>query len=512
MIDYMDYFNIREAHVLQHWSLRKISREFGLSRNTVKKYIADTSLPQYRRSSTRSCPVLGSFMELIDELIQEDLKKPKKQRFIGHTFYIHMRDMHGYTGAEATMRKYFCLRRRELAGLTQVTVPLIHPPNGEAQVDWIEDITVVLKGKEVLVQGFCMRTINSQKPFIKVYHSMEMECWLDGHQTGFEFLSGIPTRITYDNPKVAVTKVLKGRKRTENTLFVSFKGYYGFNTFYCMPGTPEEKGGVENGVGYIRRNFFVPFLTGNSLDDINAQLWEKCSKEDTRIPQGRTVSIGAAFGVEKQTLGHLPPRPFECCQTGHVKIAGKTATFSYQKNYYSVPVKYIFRTLLLKIFPERLVVCHEDEIVAVHKRLHGVEYEYMLDPLHYLLCLKTKPALLEYGKPFAEWELPEEFTRYFTALKGAYEHQAGREYIKVLMQLQTFSIEEVREAIHQALASGTCHPDAVIGLLKMRKQSSILEGSGLPGHSLMHRIQVQQPECKSFDLLLYEQGEEAVAC
>jgi transposase len=508
----MDYFNIREAYVLKKWSIRRIAREYGLSRNTVKKYVADNVLPEYRRSSIKLCPVLGAFMEIIDELIQEDLKKPKKQRFIGHTFYTYMRNTHGYTGAEPTIRKYFCLRRRELAGQTQVTVPLIHPPNGEAQVDWIEDITIMLDGKETLVQGFCMRTINSQKPFLKVFHSMEMECWLDGHQNGFDFLGGVPSRITYDNPKVAVTKVFQGRKRIENTLFMSFKGYFGFNTFYCMPGTPEEKGGVENGVGYIRRNFFVPFLTGNSLDDINAQLRVKCSEEDARIPQGRKAPIGAAFAGEKGTLSYLPQRPFECCQTRHVKIAGKTATFSHQKNYYSVPVKYIFRTLLLKIFPERLVVCHEDEVIAEHQRPHGVEYEYMLDPLHYLLCLKTKPALLEYGKPFAGWKLPEEFTRYFSALKVTYEQQAGKEYIKVLMQLQTYSMEEVREAIHQALESGTCHPDAVIGLMKMRKQSSILGGNSLFSHSPVHRIQVQQPDCKSFDLLLYEQREEAVAC
>jgi len=90
----------------------------------VKKYVADSVLPQYQCSSARQSPVLGPFIELIDELIQEDLKKPRKQRFIGHTLYTCLRDSHGYTGAESTMRKYFCLRRRELAGLTKVTVPL----------------------------------------------------------------------------------------------------------------------------------------------------------------------------------------------------------------------------------------------------------------------------------------------------------------------------------------------------------------------------------------------------
>jgi transposase len=511
VIDLMDYFKVREAHFIQKWSARRIAREYGLSRNTVKKYMAENMLPQYRRSSDRFCPVLGPFIELIDELIQEDLKKPRKQRFIGHTFYIYLRDSHGYTGSESTLRKYFCLRRRELTGLTKVSVPLVHPANGEAQVDWIEDITVIIGGKETIVQGFCMRTTYSQKPFLRVYHTMEMECWLEGHRNGFEFLGGIPSRITYDNPKVAVTKVLKGRKRVENSLFLSFKGYYGFNTFYCMTETPEEKGGVENGVGYIRRNFFVPFLTGESLDDINRQLLDKCHQEDVRTPQGRHEPIEVAFEAEKGALRPLCQMPFECCQLKPVKIAGKTATFSFQKNYYSVPVKQIYRTLMLKIFPDSLVVCHEDEVVAVHERLHGVEYEYMLDPLHYLLCLKTKPALLDYGKPFVGWKLPEEFIRYSNALKAVYEQKAGREYIRVLMQLQIHSIDEVREAIHQALGSGSCHPDAVIGILKMRQRGSVLEVDSSLTYSPLQHIHVQQPECKSFDILMHEEREEAVA-
>jgi transposase len=511
VINAVNYFNIREAHFIQKWSVRRIARVFEISRNTVKKYLAESALPQYHRTVSRACPVLGPFIEIIDELIMKDLKKPRKERFIGYTFYKHLRDNYQYTGAEATLRKYFCLRRRELAGVTKVTVPLVHPPNGEAQADWIEDISVMIGGNHTIVQGFCLRTNNSKKPFLKVYHTMEMECWLDGHRSGFEFYGAVPSRITYDNPKVAVIKVLQGRKRTENSLFVSFKGYYGFNTFYCMVETPEEKGGVENSVGYIRRNFFVPMLEGDTIEDINRQLLIACRQEDERIPQRSKETIGTMFEAEEGALHALPQRPFECCQTRHVKIAGKTSTFSFSKNYYSVPVTYIYRTLLLKIFPERLVICKEDEIVAVHQRLHGVEYEYGLDPLHYLLCLKTKPGLLEHGKPFVGWKLPEEFDRYLRALKATYGEKAGREYIKVLLQLQTHSIEEVRNAIFHTLSSGTCHPDAVIGVLKMRAHSSGLDVDSLLDQSSWQHIRVTQPECKNFDVLICSEREEAVA-
>jgi transcriptional regulator with XRE-family HTH domain len=124
----MNYFNIREAHFIQKWSIRKIARAFGISRNTVRKYLIDGSLPQYHRSIDRPCPVLGPFIETIDELITEDLNRKRKERFTGHTFYKCLRDNHGYAGSEVTLRRYFCVRRRELSGSTKVTVPLVHPP------------------------------------------------------------------------------------------------------------------------------------------------------------------------------------------------------------------------------------------------------------------------------------------------------------------------------------------------------------------------------------------------
>lgn len=511
MIDVMDYFNIREAHFIQKWGIRRIAREYGLSRNTVRKYVADGALPQYHQSVDRSCPVLGPYIEVIDELIKKDLEKKPKERFTGHTFYKYLRDDYGYARSENTLRKYFCQRRRELAGCTKVIVPLCHPPNGEAQVDWIEDITVVINGEQTIVQGFCMRLNYSKKPFVKVYPSMEMECWLDGHRSGFEHFGGIPSRITYDNPKVAVTKVLKGRKRVENSTFTTFKGYYGFNTFYCMIGTPEEKGGVENSVGYIRRNFFVPTLECDTIDDINRKLLVTCCEEDERLPQGSKELIGVAFEAEKGAMHELPLRPYDCCRVKHVKIAGKTATFSFQKNYYSVPMKYIYRTLTLKVYPDKLVVCDESEVAAVHQRLHNVEYEHMLDPVHYLPCLKTKPALLEYGKPFVEWRLPIEFDQYFEALKMTYKEKAGKEYIRVLMELQTYSMEEVKNAIHQALCLGTCHPDAVIGILKVSAYNSAKDVHEKITDPPWRHIQIIQPECKSFDILMCAEREEVVA-
>ncbi len=513
MIEVVEYADIREAYYVKGWSVRKIAKTFGLSRNTVKKYIQDGAFPEYHSYVEKERPVLGSFEEKIDEIILADLEKNPKERFTSHTLFEHLSGEYGYEGAESTLRRFFCQRRREILGSANVTVPLDHPPNGEAQVDWIEDIPVVINGEKVNVQGFCLRLNYSGRKFVKVYRTMEMECWLDGHRSAFEFLGGVPPRITYDNPRVAVTKVLKGRKRVENNTFLGFRGYYSFGSLYCMRRTPEEKGGVENGVGYVRRNFFVPTLEGKDIDDINSQMLAVCLREDNRIAKRRQDSISAAFEREKRSLLPLPQKPYECCRLLPVKIASRTSTFGFENNRYSVPTKYVCQTLMLKVYPNHLEVCRDDEVVAVHKRLHGVVYQDCLDPMHYLPCLEKKPALLDHGKPFVNWQLPEEFARYLEDLRTPYGEKARREYIRVLLQLQYYSVQDVASAIGQALRAGTRDPDAVISLLKVREHKlTTLDSTGdFKTIPFPERIRILQPDCATFDRLLDLEVEEVAA-
>jgi len=48
----------------------------------------------------------------------------------------------------------------------------------------------------------------------------------------------VPGRIRYDNLKLAVTRVLKGRDRAESERFVALRSHYGFDSFFCIPGKP----------------------------------------------------------------------------------------------------------------------------------------------------------------------------------------------------------------------------------------------------------------------------------
>lgn len=74
----------------------------------------------------------------------------------------------------------------------------------------------------------------------------------------FRYFEGVPHRITYDNLKAAVFKILTGHTRLEQQAFITFRSHYLFESHYCTPGQGHEKGGVEHSVGFGRRNFMVP--------------------------------------------------------------------------------------------------------------------------------------------------------------------------------------------------------------------------------------------------------------
>ena len=93
---------------------------------------------------------------------------------------------------------------------------------------------------------------------MQAYPNQRQESFFDGHVKAFAHMQGVPQRITYDNLKTAVQRVLEGRTREEQRAFVVFRSHYLFDSRFCTPAQGHEKGGVESAVGYARRNFLVP--------------------------------------------------------------------------------------------------------------------------------------------------------------------------------------------------------------------------------------------------------------
>lgn len=444
--------------------VKQIARETGLSRNTVRKYVRDPQLPVYNRTEPYARPALGDFTGVVDEILSADKDLPRKRRHTAKRIFERLRDEWGYAGGESTVRAYVAERKREMGiAARAVTFPIDHQPReAAAQMDWGERVAAIA-GIETKVHLCCVRLNYSGHFLVQVFPAERQEMMFEGHRRAFEFFGGVPPRITYDNLTSAVKKVLKGRNRDEQSEFAAFRAQYLYESDFCNRAAPWEKGGVENMIGYVGRNYFVPAPRFPSIEDLNADLFDWCAENALRIPHGRERTVGELFDEEAPHLIALPERPPECCKTYNVK-ASHESIVSHETNRYSVPVAYANRKLVLKTFAFSVVIAAADRVIARHRRSF-LRYEYVLEPLHYVPLLARKPGALLYAKPFKDWKLPAIFAAFHAALLDRDPLGGGKEYVKVLLLLRDHTIEALEQALNAAWRLRAINADAVACLL-----------------------------------------------
>jgi len=184
------YGRVRHACQIEGLSQREVARRFGLHRNTVRKMLAFSVPPGYRRSKPPACPKLDPVTPVIAAILEADRSAPPKQRHTAKRIYERLRAEHGFEGSYTTVKDYVRARRvRE----QEMFVPLIHPP-GHAQADFGE-AEAVIGGVRQKVHFFCLDLPHSDTGFVKAYPAERIEAFCDGHNAAFGFLGGVPQSI-----------------------------------------------------------------------------------------------------------------------------------------------------------------------------------------------------------------------------------------------------------------------------------------------------------------------------
>src|SRR5262249_49787380 len=168
-----------------------------------------------------------------------------------------------------------------------------------------------------------------------------------------------------------------------------------------------EKGHVENGVGYVRRNFLVPVPAGDSWDDLNADLAAACRHEFERTAAGRAQATAALLAADRAAFLPLPAEPFEARRVEWVTITSLSLG-RFDGNDYSVPTACAHQALTATGTTDRVRFHRRGTVVAEHARCWG-KGQVTFEPLHYLALLERKPGALDYARPLAGWSLPEVF-------------------------------------------------------------------------------------------------------
>src|SRR5690625_3580619 len=349
--EYIRFLYFREGE-----SLRSIARKTGLHRNTVKKALEDSDSPKYRRTAPVQHPVLGPYLEVINAWLEQDKQQPPKQRHTAKRIFDRLCEPpYHFTGGESTVRDYV---RKQREKSSEVYVPLEFGPGESAQCDWGE-VTVVYNGVERTFYLFCMRLCYSGDIFVRVYRNQRQEAFFDGICRALEFFGGVPRELVFDNLKTAVKRVLVGRQREEQEGFARLRTHYVFEARFCNPASGNEKGMVENLVGYARRNFLVPVPEASDLDELNEMLLAQCIANRQRRKHRRDETVQQLLEQARALLLTPPAEHSVCCARRTVTV-DHCSRFRVETNWYSGPHQFAGRELTLKAYVGRLEPFHVD--------------------------------------------------------------------------------------------------------------------------------------------------------
>jgi transposase len=170
------YARVRRAVQVDGLSERGAAREFGISRETVRKMLRYSIPPGYLRQQPVRRPKLGAWIGVIDQILEEDKARPGKQRHSAKRIFERLREEYAYPGGYTIVKDY--VRQRKLRQ-REMFVPLAHPP-GHAQVDFGEAL-VVIAGQEQKAHYFCLDLPQSDDGFVMAFPAETTEAFLEGH-------------------------------------------------------------------------------------------------------------------------------------------------------------------------------------------------------------------------------------------------------------------------------------------------------------------------------------------
>ena len=163
---------------------------------------------------------------------------PAKQRHTAKRIFDRLRDEHQFSGGYTIVKDYV---RGEQLRTREMFVPLTHPA-GEAQADFGEAL-VVIGGVECKAHYLAMDLPHSDDCFVAAFPAETTEAFLEGHVRAFAYFGGVPTRILYDNTKIAVAKILGGTERQRTRAFSELQSHYLFDAKFGRPAKGNDKTG-----------------------------------------------------------------------------------------------------------------------------------------------------------------------------------------------------------------------------------------------------------------------------
>ncbi|MFN4101532.1 MAG: IS21 family transposase [Pararhodobacter sp.] len=457
---------IRRWHFREAMPIREIERRTGLSRNTIRRYLrSDTVEPKFKVPDRPS--KLDPFAETLSGWLRIDAGKSRKLKRTARQMHADLVAL-GFDGAygrvAAFVRAWKAERQLEQQTSGRGTfVPLVFQPGEAFQFDWSEDWAMIA-GKPTKLQAAHTKLAHSRAFIVRAYPLQTHEMLFDAITQAFRVLGGVPRRGIFDNMKTAVDRIGSGKARQVNARFAAMASHYLFEPEFCNPAAGWEKGQVEKNVQDARRRLWQAMPNFPDMDALNAWLEVHCIAQWGQIQHGALP--GTVAQVRAAEVTSLMPlgRPFDGF-VEHTKRVSPTCLITFERTRYSVPASFANRPVSLRIYPDRVVIAAEGQILCAHGRViersHDQPGRTVYDWRHYLAVIQRKPGALRNGAPFTD--MPDAFR----ALQGHLLKRPGgdREMAEILALVLHHDEQSVLCAVQLALEAGVPAKTHILNIL-----------------------------------------------
>lgn len=447
-------------------SQREIAKKYGVSRNTVIKYIREyqeateklinikpdsedipllvssiTEKPKYNTESRKKEKLTYEVLKKIKHMLKENedkkalgiAKQNKKAIDIYETLIEEGIDI-GYSTV--------CNAVRDLKNSSKEAFIRQEYEYGDVcEFDW-GCVKLCINGDKV--ENFQMAVFTTAKGnyrYAKLYRTQKMECFLDVHTKFFEHIGGSFKMVVYDNMRTAVKKFVSKTEKEPTEELLKLSLYYGFNYRFCNARRGNEKGHVEKSVEYIRRKVFSKKHIFTSFEEAEKFLSEQLIHLNNRKKtQYDNMSPFEILEIERQYL--LPKRPVYSFHRAVESRVDKYSCITVDQNKYSVPDNYVGKFITTFIYPERVVCFYDHKEIATHKRSYG-NHQWSLCIHHYTKTLSRKPGALATSVAFKQTndDLQKIYQKYYTT--------NPKDFVVLLEYISIIGFEKVNKAIEK---------------------------------------------------------------
>lgn len=445
--------------------IRAIARKLNLDRRTVRRVIRRRSV-----LITPQSPHRTSILDPFKEVIQEKLSKHPEIR--AKTIMQLMRDQ-GYTGGYTTLAGWVSTQRKKRLPIKEADLKIEFVPGEAAQVDWGEFPNALGDGihLHVFVMVFCY----SRKLYIEFTRSEKFEDFIRCHENAFKYFNSLyPERCWYDNLPSAVSERM-GRLIRFNARFLTYTGHHGFKPFACNPGKGNEKGRVEDGVKFIRSNFWEG-REFKDFEDVNRQAihWRDHIANCREHRATKKIPNLVFEHEEKTHLTSCNPIAYETDELFSKELRDDFHIV-YETNQYSAPWTLVGSVITVRVDADWIKIYYKNKFITRHKRCYLKNQSPFTKPEHKEGLLEIKPqaknaslswqlnTVKSYGEPLAE---------YLEYLQ--YNSRSIRQEVTRLLALATvYGKEALSHAVTTCLKRGVIGCDQIELHLKAENTSNL---------------------------------------